>query len=47
MYCIIGIRTDDSREVLGEELTRDEATDLFSKVMDSKEFSAFSVEREQ
>lgn len=46
-FRIVGIRLDDSREMIGKGMTRDEATDLFMRLMESKKFSAISVEREQ
>jgi hypothetical protein len=46
-YRIIGIRADDSQEVLAHDLTRDEATDLFVKLIDSKKYAGFRVECEQ
>jgi hypothetical protein len=47
MYRIIGLRADHSPEVLGQELTRDEATELFMTLLDSKKYSGFKIEREQ
>ena len=46
MYRIVGIRRDESRDVLRSGLTRDQATALFATLMNSEEFTAFSVERD-
>jgi len=45
-YRIIGIRADDLREVLGEGLTKEQASDLFIEYLDSNQFAALSVERQ-
>jgi hypothetical protein len=45
-YRIVGIRADDSREVLGEGLTKEQATELFIEYLDSNQFAALSVERQ-
>ena len=47
LYRIVGIRPDDSLRVLGEGLTKDEATDLFVTLIDVKDYSGLRVEREQ
>ena len=46
-YRIVGIHADNSESVLGQGLTRDEASDLFVKLMDSSQYSGFKVEAER
>jgi len=46
-YRIVGIHSDDAHEVLGQGLSKDQATDLFVKLIDSKKYSGFKVESEQ
>ena len=45
-YRIVGIRRDDSRDVLQSGLLREQATELFQTIMNSEEFTAFAVERD-
>jgi len=45
-YRIVGIHSDDLQELLGQGLSKDEATDMFVKLIDSKNYSGFKVEAE-
>lgn len=45
-YRLVGIRADDSREVLGQGLTREQLSHLFMEFMESKEYPSLAVEPE-
>ncbi|MBI3866011.1 MAG: hypothetical protein HY290_29390 [Planctomycetia bacterium] len=46
LYRIVGIRRNESREVLRSGLSREQATALFLTLMNSEEFTGFAVERD-
>jgi hypothetical protein len=46
-YRIVGIHSNDSQELLGQGLSKDETADLFMKLIDSQNYSGFKVEAEQ